>query len=95
MNKDTLCIASFVLLLALCFLTSCVERMGDDGWLDSGRHYFCPDCQGRAHLDAIGTCSRCGDMTSSISFKYCYECAKELDRCQYCGRPRWFDRMVP
>lgn len=79
------------LLLVLCFLINCTG----EPWLDNGANYLCPECQDKPFLHAIGECERCGDMTVSISLKYCYDCAKELNRCQMCGRPRWFNQLRP
>jgi hypothetical protein len=76
------------LLVACIFLMAtsyCATRLLD-GWLDNGC-YLCPDCQDHAVLRALHPCERCGYYTS-MSFIYCYDCAKELARCQRCGRER-------
>jgi hypothetical protein len=87
-----------ILLIALCavgILVNCVYKTFDDNWLDNGSSYLCSDCRKLGFICMIGECSRCGDMTASAAFKYCYDCAKELDCCQHCGRSRWMDELVP
>ena len=39
-------------------------------------------------VDMDGECERCGATTGTISYKYCYDCAKELNCCQMCGIER-------
>ncbi|MFX0117508.1 MAG: hypothetical protein ACFFB3_23375 [Candidatus Hodarchaeota archaeon] len=36
---------------------------------------------------AEGKCQRCGRRTSSISYKFCRNCARELGVCALCGKP--------
>lgn len=80
------------LLISITLLASfACQKWADTGeWQDDGIHYFCPDCQDGAYFDMVGTCARCGGGTPSISHKYCYDCAKEIDACQWCGKERWF-----
>ncbi len=72
------------LLLILCFLINCTG----EPWVDDGNRYLCPECKDRLVLCAIGSCERCGAQTSTVSYKYCYDCAKELNCCQMCGIER-------
>ena len=72
------------LLLILCFLVNCAG----EPWLDNDVVYFCPDCRGKYYVDMVGECERCNGMTASCAFKYCYDCAKELNCCQMCGVER-------
>jgi len=74
------------LLISITLFASIVCQK--DEWLDNGVHYFCPDCRDKAYVDVIGACERCDEMTASISFMYCYDCAKEIDACQRCGVER-------
>ena len=48
-----------------------------------------PVCMERVHigLTAIGRCSLCGRVTPSISQLYCGACARDLDVCEFCGKP--------
>jgi len=60
-----------------------------DGWLDDdGISYLCPLCREKGVDTGRGTCERCGAHTIPMCYKYCYDCAKELDCCQYCGIER-------
>ena len=72
------------LLLILCFLVNCTG----EPWLDNGANYLCPECKYKLVLFMDGECERCGATTGTISYKYCYDCAKELNCCQMCGIER-------
>lgn len=72
------------LLLVLCFLVNCIG----EGWLDDGSNYLCSECRELGALCALGSCERCGTEVSTISYKYCYDCTKELNCCQRCGVER-------
>jgi RecJ-like exonuclease len=76
----------FIIIVMLLLFLNCNKIDGE--WFDNGLNYLCPECRDKGFLTTIGTCQRCGGMTSSISFKYCYDCAKELNRCQCCGVER-------
>jgi hypothetical protein len=82
MTKTRYPLLLFCAFIILFLFTECG---GNGEWHDNGVTYFCPDCQDKMWAPAIGECEHCGDTTSSISFKYCYDCAKELNRCQMCG----------
>ena len=73
-----------LLLITLYFLTNCTSI----GWLDDGSRFLCPECKDKYVLLAIGTCEKCEGSTSSVSYKYCYDCAKEMNKCQMCRRNR-------
>lgn len=47
---------------------------------------MCKSCAQSAHLMAIGHCSSCGAMTSSMSYKYCTPCSNDKKECQGCGK---------
>ena len=85
MTKSKYSLLFLVFIFALLFL-NCVSE--GESWSDDGHLYQCPECQGKPFLHAIGECERCGDMTVSISLKYYYDCAKELNCCQRCGIER-------
>jgi hypothetical protein len=72
------------LLLILCFLVNCAG----EPWLDDGTNYLCPECKHSHTLPALSSCERCGATIGTISYKYCYDCAKELNCCQCCGIER-------
>ena len=72
------------LLLVLCFLVNCTG----EPWVDDGNRYLCPECKYKPVLHALGSCERCGAEISTISYKYCCDCAKELNCCQRCGIER-------
>jgi len=72
------------LLLVLCFLVNCTG----EPWLDNGANYLCPECKYLPVWYMLGECERCGAEISTISYKYCYDCAKELNCCQMCGIER-------
>jgi len=78
-------IAIFPLIILLLIL-NCSGKSVE--WLDSGYNYLCSDCRYKMWYDMLGECEHCGGMTESISFKYCYGCAKELDLCQMYGAQR-------
>ncbi len=80
------------ILIPLVVLASIACQKWDDTgeWLDDSSMYLCPDCRGNCLFDMVGTCERCDGGTPSISLKYCYTCAKEIDACQDCGVERWF-----
>lgn len=59
-----------------------------DEWQDEQGIYLCPDCRDKAYVYMVGSCERCGEMTASISFMYCYDCVKETNACQRCGVER-------
>jgi hypothetical protein len=88
-----------LLILTICslsFLVTCTDIYADEEWLDNPLGgYRCPGCRDNGLLWVVGVCARCGCGTSSISYKYCYECAKKLDRCQLCGIPRRFVELIP
>jgi len=73
---------------ALLLFIVCQSGEHTDEWFDNGLVYFCPNCRGDFYPDAVGECENCNGMTSSCAFKYCYDCAKELNVCQYCGVER-------
>jgi hypothetical protein len=70
--------------LALLFLVVSCDR----AWLESGTAYLCANCKNMCVLYMTGECELCHCETATISYKYCYDCAKALDRCQMCGIPR-------
>jgi hypothetical protein len=72
------------LLIILCFLVNCIGEQ----WVDDGKRYLCPECKNLRALCVLGSCERCGTAISTISYKYCYDCAKELNCCQRCGIER-------
>jgi hypothetical protein len=74
-RRGTLIALLFTLLLVLCFLVNCTG----EPWLDNGAVYLCSECKGKYVLDTVGECQRCEGLTSSSSYKYCYDCAKELN----------------
>jgi hypothetical protein len=85
---------ALVFLCAGCLVLFCSHNGGD--WLDMpGITYRCPGCADDAVVHAIGECDRCGGVTTSMSYKYCYDCAKELDCCQMCGMPRRLLEPIP
>jgi len=47
---------------------------------------LCPDCQNKMFALMMGTCSSCGEMTSSCGFQYCQSCARKKGVCQACGQ---------
>ncbi|MSU45488.1 MAG: hypothetical protein EXS47_02570 [Candidatus Zambryskibacteria bacterium] len=56
--------------------------------------FFCQDCKneikkagGFFSIQVIGTCEKCGGMTSTKSLKICRKCAKEMHICQNCVKP--------
>ena len=76
-----------ILILLLLIITSylfvsCLSK----GWYDDGISYCCPDCQNIGLNEAIGICEKCGCEIHSSDLKYCYDCAKEMERCQRCGK---------
>ena len=72
------------LLIILCFFVNCAG----EPWLDNGANYLCPECKDKLVLYMDGECERCDATTGTISYKYCYDCAKELNCCQMCGIER-------
>ncbi len=45
----------------------------------------CSKCTGRSGLTAIGKCSGCGSMISSMTDKFCAQCSSTRQVCQGCG----------
>ena len=79
----------FIILLSLMFLSCAQNNNVNDDWHDDGMSlYVCPQCYGAVLLPAEGECERCGATTRTIYYKYCYDCAKELNCCQRCGKKR-------
>jgi hypothetical protein len=74
-----------VMLVALCFLIHCLNR---DTWFDDGEKYLCPECKYLEYYDYGAYCERCQESIPYSPVDYCYQCAKELDICQRCGRER-------
>ena len=83
-RRFTLCALLPMLLIVLCFLVNCTG----EPWLDNGVNYLCPECKNGPAVHVYGPCGRCDTATITISFKYCYDCAKELNCCQRCGIER-------
>ena len=86
-------ITLYILLFALCSLllfVACRSGEHTDEWLNNGSVYLCPNCRGGYYVDEVGECENCNGMTSSCAFKYCYDCAREMNVCQYCGVERYF-----
>ena len=81
--KSTLLSTSLIFLLALCFLLDCAS----DGWLDDGQKYLCSECK-NVYASELAPCVHCS--VNSTPYQYCYDCAKELNLCQLCGKERWF-----
>lgn len=79
-----------VLILFVCItllISTCSQARNDD-WVDDGKHYLCSECWDKQVLAQLGVCKGCGDTISTISYQYCYDCAKERDCCQCCGVER-------
>jgi len=47
----------------------------------------CATHKNAAALDAMGTCSECGECTTSETFAICWQCAEEANICQFCLSP--------
>jgi|GEM_PF-1590873 len=71
----------------ICLCLSCNSDR-DKNWFDNGATYMCYEYSQLGYPQMIGTCQRCGGMTASYAFLYCYDCAKKLNRCQHCGVER-------
>jgi len=48
---------------------------------------LCKTCQGKAQTKDIGSCKRCGGMTTSGSYQICMECSERLQACDRCQAP--------
>jgi hypothetical protein len=70
--------------LAHLFLFIACDRV----WLDNGTSYLCPECKYKGVYYMAGECELCHCETGTVSYKYCYDCAKALDCCQMCGIKR-------
>jgi hypothetical protein len=82
-NRRFRTLVIFFSLTLLMFVVSC-----DRAWLDGGTSYLCAECKNMCVLYMTGECELCHCETSTISYKYCYDCAVALDRCQMCGIER-------
>ena len=71
-----------LLIITSYLLVSC----SSDSWIDTGSDYLCPECNETPINDALGVCEKCGCEIHSSDLKYCYDCAKEIERCQLCGK---------
>lgn len=76
-------IIPYILLLTMSLFTTCGKL-----WLDDGVSYLCPEHMdlADAHYLELAPCAECHE--NMTRFMYCYDCAKELGRCQYCGIER-------
>ena len=81
MHRSTLFITSLILLLVLCVLIDCTS----DGWLDDGEKYLCSECRD-VYVSELAPCMHCS--VNSTPYQYCYDCAKDLNCCQSCGKER-------
>ncbi|MGB3341109.1 MAG: hypothetical protein WBB37_06470 [bacterium] len=83
-NYKRLFIAFIAVLLITVFSINCSS--GD--WLDDGEKYLCPECR-EVYGSELIPCQHCA--INPTPYNYCYDCAKELNRCQLCGRSRFFE----
>lgn len=51
-----------------------------------GSGFVCSKHQNEAVIDNIGSCSNCGEGTSSGMYSLCAKCACRLKKCQRCGK---------
>lgn len=51
-----------------------------------GSGFVCSKHKGESVTDDIGSCSNCGEGTSSGMYSLCAKCACKLKKCQICGR---------
>ncbi|NOR17738.1 hypothetical protein GQ543_08540 [candidate division WOR-3 bacterium] len=72
---------TFIVLFFMLFFVNCTR----DGWYDDGSKYLCSDCKD-TYASELAPCIHCG--INYTPYVYCYDCAKELNYCQLCGRER-------
>jgi hypothetical protein len=77
-----------IVLSGTSLLLMCTQREFNDDWIDDGYSYLCLECYDAVTLPACGNCILCNAETRTICYKYCYDCAKALHRCQMCTRER-------
>lgn len=46
---------------------------------------LCKECKSKIVSYVMGKGSICNHNTNTGSYKYCYDCAKKLKKCQICG----------
>lgn len=73
-----------LLLVGVILIAALLHCSGRDAWFDDGCSYLCLDCRDLLTLPCCGECTVCGAEVGTICYKYCYDCAKALDRCQIC-----------
>lgn len=54
--------------------------------IEETEEQLCSDCQTKMFAMMMGSCSSCGEMTSSCAFQYCQSCARKKGVCQACGK---------
>lgn len=81
MGSKRYCIAFIVLLLIVCLIENCSSEQ----WLDDGEKYLCPQCRD-IYASELAPCQHCA--INPTPYTYCYDCAKELNRCQLCGQSK-------
>jgi len=89
MLKITRLLIGLIAFCALGLLVTCTQREFNDDWIDNGVSYVCSDCYAAMTLPCMGSCILCNAEIGTISYKYCYDCAKALNRCQMCTAKRY------
>lgn len=74
---------------ALVLLPRCADRDLNEDWIDDGHTYVCLECYAAVTLPCCGNCILCNAEIGTVSYKYCYDCAKALHRCQMCAVKRY------
>jgi hypothetical protein len=77
---------SYIVIIALLLITMLAISCSSVEWLDDGERYLCPQCRD-VYGSELAPCKHCG--INSTPYTYCYDCAKELNRCQLCERSRF------
>ncbi len=56
------------------------------GLAGPARADLCGDCRGKMLIMSVGTCSQCGNHTSSGAKNLCPTCSRKLNKCEVCGK---------